>query len=249
MKGTISRLILVAAAVAAVGMALPRAAVAGTITFSGTTPNLTACGCAVDAQAIVTTGNGTITVTLSNLIANEFTVGQALTEFDATLSNTPSSLTMLATSTANDVTVGSGGTATQNGVVLPNWGHSVSGSGLLSVSWFQRTGALDGSSGSASGALLGLTDGSGNYPFANGSMQTGSHNNFTNGDMVFNFSAPGVTALTTLSDAQFVFGTAGGSDSTIPGIPVTPVPEPGSLFLLGTGLLGLALAVKKYALV
>lgn len=214
-------------------------ALADSITF--TASNATLNG-GVDAQAVVTTGAGTVTVVLTNLIANQANVGQSLTDFSFTLSHGTAGSVAISSSSVNALKVGSGGAVTNIGSTSSDWG--VSGSGTaVTLSWFSRDKSNPVFGGRAGGTLLG-PEINGRYPDANGSIADNSaHNPFANGDMDFTLDLPGVTSSTTASDAVFSFGTTAGTD--VPGSPVTPAGEPGALILLAVSLLGFAFVSRR----
>ncbi|MGH9486014.1 MAG: PEP-CTERM sorting domain-containing protein [Terriglobales bacterium] len=225
------RVLLALVMVLSVGTAM---AMADSITFAAN--GSTSASGTLSAQALVTLGAGTVNVTLTNLVPNQENVGQSLTEFEVTFGSSLSGLTETL-SAANAVTVASGGTVTNDGSTKSDWGVSLSGNTLV-ISWFNRDKSNSIFGGKAGGTLLGPETSSG-YPDGNGSLTNGAHNPFANGAMDFDLMITGVTATTGLSDAVFSFGTSTGTN--VNGTTSTPtVPEPATLLLLGTGLLGLA---------
>jgi len=87
--------------------------------------------------------------------------------------------------------------------------------------------------------LIGGT-GSGSYPNANGSIAGNNpHNPFLVGTLTLTLTVPGVTANSTFSNVVIQFGTT----ATPP--QEQQVPEPASMLLLGTGLIGAAATYRR----
>src|SRR5215831_8976119 len=82
---------------------------ANTITFL-TPAGATTGGGPVDALAMITTGAGTVTITLTDLQANPTDVAQLISDFDFTLSGGQTTGTLGSSSAAATITVNGNGT-------------------------------------------------------------------------------------------------------------------------------------------
>ena len=216
---------------AALLLMMSTAAFADTVTFSTAAGAKEAGGNPVSATATVTSNdNGTVTVVITNLIVNPNTVAQNVSDFAFTLSTGQTTGSITSSSGATR-TVASGGSYS-NGAVLPTgWGG---GAGLHFT-------AL-GFSGPAF-TILGSPDASNVYSAAGGSIAgNGPHNTFLVGPVTFTLSVPGVTSASKITGFTFSFGTAAGND--VPG-GGGQTPEPASMFLFGTGLVGLGGAIRR----
>ena len=190
------------------------------------------------ASAQFTTSAGQIQIVLSNTLAANVisSAGQAVSDLIFTLSNPVGTLgTTSATgqqgniSASNVVTYVAGSPGRFIGV----------GGGTFSATGSTIT--LEAIGGGRASEMI--------APFvANGgtfSNLNAGFNNFipyTIGPATFTLALSGITANTTVTSANFSFGT--GPDTSLPGTPGTPtppVPEPASLALLGGALVGFGL--------
>jgi hypothetical protein len=197
---------------------------ASSVTFSTPTGS-TVGGNPVNASATFTTSANTLTVTLTDLLANPMDVGQLLSDLFFTLSNGSTAGT-LTSSSAQEITVNSGGTFTLGGTVSTGWALSPSGGSLLLNVLGTPVGPAHLIIGPSGGAT---------YSNANGSIAgNGPHNPFLNQTATFTIMDGTITAATTVTAATFSFGTTAGSN--VVGVPTT-TPEPTTLVSLGGALL------------
>ena len=234
MKRILMRIAVALTALAALGMS----ADADTVTFSTPLGAMNA-GQQVDASATITTGAGTVAISLSNLLTSGQVVSmsQNLSALSFTLDTTTSSGSV-SSSTGTFIDVGSGGAVTS--------ATSTSGSASNLIGWvLSNSGGnyeLNGLGALASPAqtIIGGTAGSLTaYSSANSSIDSnGPHNPFVQGTGYFVLDIAGVTSATDVTNVAFSFGTTPGN--------TVSAPEPSSLVLLGVGLLGfVGLAGRK----
>jgi hypothetical protein len=197
---------------------------ASSITFMTPTGS-TIGGQPVNASATFVTSANTLTVTLTDLLANPTDVGQLLSDLFFTLSNGSTAGT-LTSSSGQEITVNSGGTFTLGGTVSTGWALSPSGGSLLLNVLGTPVGPAHLIIGPSGGAT---------YSNANGSIAgNGPHNPFLNQTATFTITDGTITAATTVTAATFSFGTTAGSN--VVGVPTT-TPEPTTLVSLGGALL------------
>jgi hypothetical protein len=228
MQNTMRKPLWIILTVVLAAVMAPGASADSIITFV-TPSGATTSGGPVDASATFVTGAGTLDITLTNLQANPGNVAQLLSDLSFVLSNGATSGT-IASSSGQEITVGSNGTFTTGAAVDTGWALNSTAGGLQ----------LDvlGTATGPSHLIIGPPDGGGTYSNANGSIAgNGPHNPFLNGSATFLLDIAGVTADTTITSATFSFGTTEGAD-LVPGTPPPSVPEPASLTLLGISLAG-----------
>ena len=216
----------VAAAICVSGLAY-----ADIFTFSTPAGSTDAAGDPVSASATFTTGANSLTITLSNLLANQKDAGQLVSDLFFTLDAANSSITAgQRVGTADLINIdGSGNVSSAGSNQDIKW--------LFSLS--SGTFHLDGLSGGPSsltpaGLIIGPAGPGGVYSNANGSIAAnGPHNPFADQTATFNLTINGISADTIVTGATFSFGTKPGDN--VPG--GGSVPDSGStLMLLGAAL-------------
>lgn len=209
---------------------------ASTIIYVTPTGAKDSSGDLIAANATITTGSGTVTVVLTNLLGNTQNAGELLSGLQFTLSSAPvTAVNTTSAPTGSLIDVFSAGTGTFHAGSPTAWQVTSSGKVVTIDSLFD---------GPAQTII-----GPGPFLSPNNSI-TGNHNPFVNQTATFTFAVSGVTSSTTITAASFSFGTQAGDNVTGSvcvtncGVTVQAVPEPVTFGLAGVGLLCAGLTRK-----
>jgi hypothetical protein len=189
-----------------------------------TPPGATAGGQPVDAHATFTTGAGTLTLTLTNLLANPKSIIQAISDIFFSVSGATGAGTGLYDPTASYITIAANGTSSAAAAPTHHAWDLTYGGGTFHLD------KLCGKN--TCGTPAGLIIGPGPYTNANGSIAGNKpHNPFVDQTATFTFLLAGVTANSVISNVVFSFGTETGTN--------VAVPIPAAVWLFASGLLAL----------
>lgn len=197
-------------------------------------------GCSTtNVSGSIVAGNGTVTITLNNNLTNSQVVSviQNISGVYFQVSGYNGGAVSLSGSNSTQSTnIDNSGNAVLAGAVNPTgWGAGNSGQ-TITVCVICAFGVS--SPAGPDQTIIGGT-GSGAYANANGSIAGNDpHNPFLVGTVTFTLVVPGVTVNSTFSNVVIQFGT-----TATP--PETQVPEPASMLLLGSGLVGAAAGFRR----
>jgi hypothetical protein len=179
----------------------------------------------VSASATISTTVNSMTISLSDLLANPTSAGQEVSGIQVTFLHAPTSDTLF--SEAGQLVTIASGTATNTAGPITHWG-TVLQSGTIFLATV--------GTGSQGGQPQDLIIGPGPYSNANSSII--NFNPQISGTGTFKLTAAGLSSGSVITGVEFEFGTT--PDLTLAGTLTHQIPKPAAVVLFGSGLLGLA---------
>lgn len=198
----------------------------------------------INVSGSIVAGNGTVTITLNNNLTNAQVVSviQNISGVYFQVSGyTLGAVSLSGASSAQSTNIdGSGNAVLAGAVASAGWGAGHNGA-TVTVCVVCAGSFGVGTTAGPEQTIIGGT-GSGAYANANGSIAgNGPHNPFLVGTTTFTLIVPGVTVNSTFSNVVIQFGTTADPGGT----PPTEVPEPASMLLLGSGMVGIAAGIRR----